>query len=197
MPTNSNFVKKQTILIAVALAFGVGFFSGIIYSVYKSPADDHNHAPAAENSASATITALELETQTNPDNDQAWVQLGHAYFDSEQFQKAITAYNKSLELLPGDTNVMTDLGVMYRRNGQPEIAIATFDKVLELDPGHEQARFNKGVVLLNDLNDKEGTIAEWKKLVEQNPFAAAPSGTLLSEIIDQISQDGPVKNGDK
>lgn len=181
-------VNKSTLYLAIGVSLILGFLSGVIYSVYNAPPGQQQTtaAPQAQQE-SQKITSLELETQTNPDNVQAWVQLGHAYFDSGQHDKAITAYVKSLELLPGDTNVMTDLGVMYRRAGNPEKAIETFDEVLTLNPQHEQARFNKGVVLLNDFRDQEGALAEWRKLLEINPAAKAPSGAPLGEVIDQIA----------
>lgn len=182
-------VNRSTFFLAIGVSLVVGFLSGVVYSVYNAPPGQQqaNVAPQQAQQESQKITSLELETQTNPDNAQAWVQLGHAYFDSDQPEKAVTAYVKSLELLPGDTNVMTDLGVMYRRTGNPEKAIETFDEVLTLNPRHEQARFNKGVVLLNDFKDQDSALAEWRKLLEINPMAKAPSGAPLGEIIDQIA----------
>jgi cytochrome c-type biogenesis protein CcmH/NrfG len=185
MPPTGSHVKKQTLYISIATSLLIGFVCGVLYSALQTPAsmseEEHNH-----DEATAAIQALEQQTQDTPDDSQVWVKLGHAYFNSDQPDNAIKAYEKALELIPGDINVMTDLGVMYRRNNQPKVAIATFDKVLQQDPNHEQARFNKGVVLLGDLNDKEGAIAEWKKLIAINPFAKTPSGTTVKEIISQM-----------
>lgn len=190
MDQSSDYVKKQTLYISIGAALLIGFLSGVVYSVYNAPAFQNQAAsdPHDHEQETSVIPSLELETQKNPDNVQAWVELGHAYFDSEQPAKAITAYEKALTILPGNTNVMTDLGVMYRRNGQSDKAIATFDAVLKLTPEHEQARFNKGVVLLNDLNDKQQALAEWRKILESNPAAKAPSGAPLGELIKQIAE---------
>ncbi len=84
------------------------------------------------------------------------MQLGHAYFDTGQAKQAIAAYTTALGLKPDDVNVMTDLGVMYHEDKQHRKALELFDQVLKLDPAHEQARFNKGVVLLTGLNDRPG-----------------------------------------
>ncbi len=72
------------------------------------------------------------------------MQLGNAYFDADQFQKAIAAYEKSLAIDPGNPNVWTDLGVMYRRNKQPRKAVEAFSKAMAADPKHEVSRMNKG-----------------------------------------------------
>lgn len=191
MKQQSDTVKKQTLYIAVAAALLIGFLGGVMYSAFQTPSTtttaatdrEHNHDGRQE-----VIDALIKQTNEQPDNGEAWTQLGHAYFDSDRYGEAIQAYEKALTIRPGDTNVMTDLGVMYRRNNDPQKAVDTFDKVLQRDPRHQQARFNKGVVLLNDFNDKEAAVAEWKKLVAMNPMAKAPSGTPLSEIIEQIEK---------
>ena len=102
------------------------------------------------------------------------------------------AYNNALELNPGNPDVLTDLGVMYRRKGQPLEAIKAFDKAIKIDPRHEASRFNKGVVLLHDLNDSEGAIRAWEELVEVNPFARANGDELVLKLIEKIKgRDNP------
>ena len=133
----------------------------------------------------AMRAALEDEVERNPANAGAWIQLGHLYFDTDQHEKAIQAYEKSLELSPGNTNVITDLGIMYRRSGNPKKAVEMFERVIELDPKQENARFNKGIVLLHDLKDQEGAVAAWEGLLEINPVAMAPNGQSVDELIQQ------------
>jgi len=116
--------------------------------------------------------------------------------DRQYVKKAIMAYNKALELDPNNPNVLTDLGVMYRRKGQPSEAIKAFDKAINIDPRLEPPRFNKGVVMLHDLNDSEGAIKAWEKLVEVNPFARAQGNELVVEVLEKLKgRDNP--NPDK
>jgi len=129
------------------------------------------------------ILIQEQEVSRNPENVAAWTQLGNLYFDTNNFKKAIWAYKKSLTLNPNNANAQTDLGVMYRRNGQSTKAIKAFDKAIQIDPAHEIARFNKGIVLLHDLNDKNGAIKTWEELVQINPDALTPGGKSLAELI--------------
>lgn len=189
MDTN-GYVKKQTLYLAVVATLIVGFLGGVVYSVYRAPAvgaDPHEQARAQE--TARAIATLEKATQDKPNDGQAWVELGHAYFDTGQAKQAIDAYNKALALLPGDLNVMTDLGVMYHQDGQHQKAIDLFDQVLQNNPKHEQARFNKGVVLLTGLNDRKAALAEWKILVQYHPMAAAPSGKMVADLIDQLEKE--------
>ena len=185
----TGFVKKQTLYLAILAALIVGFVGGVAFSVYKAPATGNPQATGQQQEAKAMIAEMEKTTTQNPKDGNAWIQLGHAYFDTDQPEKAIAAYNKALELLPGDVNVMTDLGVMYHQNKQHQKAIELFDQVLKLKPEHEQARFNKGVVLLTGLNDRQAALAEWKILVKYHPMAAAPSGKMVGDLIEQMEKE--------
>ena len=183
-------VTKQTLYLSLAVALIIGFLGGVVYSVYRTPADANSQQPvAAQQEAAQALASLEKAAQNNPDDYMAWVQLGHAYFDTGQSKQAIDAYTKALALQPGKFDVMTDLGVMYHQDQQHQKALDLFDQVLKIDPKHEQARFNKGVVLLTGLNDRTRALAEWKTLVREHPFAMTPSGKMVSDMIEQLEKD--------
>ena len=200
--TNGQYVKKETMLVVALVAIIVGFLGGVVFSAYNSspglnvPAGGLSGQASQEQNISNKLTPeindLEKELSLNPENIETLIRLGNLYFDTDQHGKAIMAYNKALELNPGNPNVLTDLGVMYRRKGQPLEAIKAFDKAIKIDPRHEASRFNKGVVLLHDLNDSEGAIRAWEELVEVNPFAKAQGGGLVVELIEKIKgKDNP------
>jgi len=192
--TGNGYVKKETTIIIALVAVIAGFLMGIVFSVFNSGSSSvqtsvPGPAPQAQNFSAqqaSQILALEKEVAANPENGSAWTQLGHVYYDTNNFSKSIRAYEKSLELNPNDPNVLTDLGVMYRRNGQPEEALKRFDMAAQTDPQHEQSRFNKGVVLNYDLNDREGAKKAWEELLEINPMATSPNGQLVSEAIKTL-----------
>ena len=187
-------------LFVALLTLVAGFVAGVVFGVYKSgqmtplapqAGGMGGAAPAAiSNEMAQRISALEKSAAENPDDPSLWAQLGHQYFDTNQFTKAIEAYRKSLALEPHDANVWTDMGVMYRRSGEPGEAIKAFDEAIKVDPRHEISRFNKGVVLLHDLNDREGAIEAWESLVAINPEVKAPSGTPVRELLEQFKAQG-------
>jgi len=197
---SKDAVKKQTLIGAVLLSLLVGFVGGTVYSSFKlagdKPIQQMGNAVAPNTlamkpqeipaEASAEILQLEQYLEQHPKDAQAWTQLGHLFFDSNQAQNAIVAYEKSLALEPGKTGVITDLGVMYRKDKQPEKAIEMFDKAISIDPSFEIARFNKGIVLLHDLHDVQGGIKAWEEIVQLNPMAKAPSGEALDALIQRI-----------
>ena len=192
----NNLVKKETMLVVALIALVVGFLGGIFYSALQSgptgsvqttsAPPQQQQQPGMSNEQARAILNLEQEVAVNPTNVNAWTQLGHVYFDTNNPPKAIRAYEKSLELNPNNPDVLTDLGVMYRRNGQPDKALAKFDGAIAVAPNHEQSRFNKGIVLRYDMNDVEGARKAWEELLNINPNAVAPNGIPVSEAIKSL-----------
>ena len=197
----SGYVKKETMYIGIGITLVVGVLIGIVFSSTQTPnypAQSQSRgqsAPPAQSQnpglspqQASQIMALEQQVAANAQDTQAWTQLGHIYFDANRPDQAIRAYTKSLELQPNDANVLTDLGVMYRRAKQPAMAIQSFDKASAIDPRHEQARFNKGIVLMYDLGDVNGAIAAWEELLKNNPGATAANGTPISQLVEEARQ---------
>lgn len=190
----SAHVKKETLMVVAFVALAVGFLGGVFYSSYRSsPLNSQQPTGQARVSTEETSMLSELmkETERHPENVAAWVQLGNLYFDADQFDKAINAYNRALALSPENGNVLTDLGVMYRRKGLPEEAIRSFDRAIEVNPLQEAAYFNKGVVYLHDLKDRDKAIRAWEELVKVNPVAKVRSGELVSELIETVKSKKP------
>jgi cytochrome c-type biogenesis protein CcmH/NrfG len=194
-----QYIKMNTALTIGLVCLVVGFLGGIVYSTYKSGAGSmvspgrmsspQPGAPTMTPQQSQRILALEKEVSANPGNQNAWLELGNLYFDSGNHQGAIRSYLEYLKLNPDNPNVLTDLGIMYRRNGQPQEAIASFDKATAADPRHQQSRFNKGVVLMQDLGQAEEATRIWQELTELNPDFQMPSGQRLKDMLDGMKKD--------
>ena len=197
-----GYVKSENVIWFVVASLLIGFIGGVAFGIYKSGtiADPHaTRAPEArevqmqEEARKAQlqeqIVTFKAQTRDNPNDLQAWIQLGHLYFDASQEKEAIHAYEKALALQPDNADVWTDLGVMYRRSGQPEKAIDAFDRAMNLDASHEISRFNKGIVLFHDLKDQKGALAAWKSLLAINPNAQSPGGQTVKELVKRIEQN--------
>jgi cytochrome c-type biogenesis protein CcmH/NrfG len=188
--------SRKSHLVAYFVIFVFGFLSGIAFTVYKGGSPESTSSTVAEgqpqtqnDETQQAIINMEAEVTANPENFQSWIRLGHLYYDSNQPEKAISAYTKSLEFHSGDADLLTDLGVMYRRIKQPEKAIELFNMAIQKDPNHQPSRFNKGVVLMYDLNDTQGAIAAWEELLSLNPQAKTANGQPIREFVDQIKAD--------
>ncbi|MGI6655767.1 MAG: tetratricopeptide repeat protein [Desulfobulbus sp.] len=186
MDSAHNHISRPT-WILVILALIIGFIGGAVFAVYRLPGGDAQQATQGRD-ASQALAQLEEQARQQPENAQAWAELGHAYYDTGNVHKAIDAYHKALQLRPGDLDVMTDLGVMYHQNNQHDEALSLFTQVLRENPRHRQARFNRGVVLLTGRNDREGALDEWRQLVRDFPMASTPSGKYVIELIEELEQ---------
>lgn len=187
--TNNNMVMYAVLFIA-------GFLSGIAFTIYKtggsapvnvSAPQQNEHQHNAE--TNQAIANLEAEVTANPDNFENWVQLGNLYFDSDLPVKAIPAYEKALEIHSGNANIYTDLGVMYRRTDQPKKAVEAFNKAIAKDANHIHSRFNKGIVLMYDLDDSAGAIASWESILKIDPEAQTGNGEHIHSFIDRIKAE--------
>ncbi len=187
------YVKRETMLLVGLGCLVVGFLAGIVFSAFRQPtvpvATNQTAAPPAApvtSNQADRILALEREVAANPNNAEAWAQLGNIWFDTNKYDKAIEAYEKSLAIQPDNPDVLTDLGVMYRRIGKPDKAIECFDRAIAIDPKHDTPYFNKGIVQIFDLKDLEAGLASWEALVRINPTAMAPDGRPLTELIEEF-----------
>lgn len=179
-------MKKETILLLV-IVLAIGVLIGVIVTNTKketaSVATSQSPAPASAPAVDyqQKITMLERIVASEPQNRNAWVQLGHNYFDADQPAKAIDAYDKALALDGNDPNVLTDQGVMYRRLGAFDKAIASFVKANQLNPNHQQSLYNLGIVYLYDLKDPIQALDAWKKFLK-----VAPPGSQSAQVQAEV-----------
>lgn len=186
-----NSQGQSRFIIAIALSLIVGFAGGVIVTVYKTPSLVSQLPVSQQNEPTKKemekhVKHMEAEAGKNPQDAKAWIGLGNAYFDFEAPEKAIDAYLKALALSPDNPAVLTDLGIMYRRIKQWQKAIESFDKAAQLDPTHVQSRFNKGVVLLHDLNDKEGAIKAWQEVAKLQPDFSPSTGQTIQQLLERV-----------
>jgi len=127
-------------------------------------------------------------SRSDPQNADYKVQMGNAYYDLGQYQKAIDAYQQSLAIRPQDPDVETDMGTCYHFIGQPDKALELFDHVLQYRPDFPQALFNKGIVLVEDKKDIRGGIAVWEELLRTNP--SFPQKAQIEQRIRQLQSTG-------
>ncbi len=164
-------MKKETILLII-IALVVGMLGGVIFNSAnkKNITADRQAASAAPSiDYKQNIKHLEQILAKEPNNRNAWAQLGHNYFDSNQPMKAIDAYDKALAIDGNDPDVLTDQGIMYRRVGWYGKAVENLEKAKALNPRHIQSLYNLGFVYRDDLGDKIKAKEAWTKYLEIAP----------------------------
>ena len=179
-------MKKETAILAIVIAFIVGFITGAVVAILKgrgalerpavaqkAPVSQTTPVPA-EPMPSPVETAAKIQTlkdilQKDPKNLSAWVELGNLYFDTNQPQESIEAYSKYLAIKPDNPDVRTDMGIMYRKLGDFDRAIKEFRTAAQNDPKHINSRYNTGLVLLHDKQDIKGAIKAWEEYLKVDP----------------------------
>ena len=184
-------MKKETAILAIVIALVVGFAIGasvgILYMVNKGeravektvmiqkpqllPQTVPMSAPPGPSSmeVASRIQPLKDILKKDQKNLPAWVELGNLYFDSDQPKEAIEAYNQYLSIKPDNPDVRTDLGIMYRKIGELDKALEEFRKAAQIDPKHSNSRYNIGIVLLHDKQDRKGAIKAWEDYLKVDP----------------------------
>jgi len=161
-----------TAVAVLAITAGIFLFSGADRPASREsgPAAatemPENHPPV---DATGRITALEQLMAREPQNPDYPSQIGNLYYDVGNYEKAAEYYQRSLALRPGDASVETDLATCLHYLGHDDKSLEVLDNVLRYNPGFSQAKFNKGVVLVEGKKDIKGGIAIWEDLLKSDP----------------------------
>lgn len=184
-------MNKDSILICV-VALIVGLLGGyLIFSISNAGKVQQANTAIPSGAGSPTdytqrIAQAEKVVAQDPKNVNAWISLGNDYFDTEQSQKAINAYNKALEIQPDNPNVLTDQGVMYRRIGWYDKALANFEKANKVDPNHLQSLYNAGIVYVVDLKQPEKATPYWEKYLQID--SNSPTAMQIKGMMEQSAK---------
>jgi tetratricopeptide (TPR) repeat protein len=187
-------MKKGMAFLFITVAFVAGIVVGVVITVFHeekapSPPVGMGSSPQAKGTAPVTpdlskqIDTLKAILKDDPKNLKALVELGNAYFDTDQVDRAIETYTKALAINPKDADVRTDMGIMYRKKGDFDRAISEFKKAAQDDPKHVNSRYNLGIVLLHDKGDLKGAIQAWEDYLK-----VEPSGPRADNIRAQIGK---------
>lgn len=181
-------MNKESTLIAV-VALIVGLLGGyLVFSISNAGKTSQSNAPVQAGAGSPTdytqrIAQAEKLVAQDPKNLNAWISLGNDYFDTEQSQKAITAYGKALEIEPNNPNVLTDQGIMFRKIGWYDKALANFEKAGKIDPSHLQSLFNAGLVYTVDMNQPEKALPYWNRYLKLD--SNSPTAVQIKNMLEQ------------
>jgi cytochrome c-type biogenesis protein CcmH/NrfG len=172
-------VSKGTVIMISFVSLLVGLILGATVAILKTqpviaPTPAPMVGPTVKESGKNIITAdyegeiraAKSILEKDPNNLQALISLGNAYFDTDQYQQAIDAYSKVLSIDPKNPDVRTDMGIMYRKLKQFDKAIEALRQAAHDDPRHLSSRFNLGVVLKYDKGDFQRAIQAWEDFLK-------------------------------
>jgi cytochrome c-type biogenesis protein CcmH len=174
---------------AILIAAFVLLAAAIGYTIWRDSAGNSaSPAPEARAAPSDQLAALEARTKSEPNNSDAWMQLGAARFDLGDFAGATTAYEKAVAISPDSAGLWSALGearvMASESDPMPAKALEAFDKAIALSPKDPRARYFLAVK--KDVGgDHKGAIADWFALLEDTP-QGAPWESDLRRTIEQV-----------
>jgi cytochrome c-type biogenesis protein CcmH/NrfG len=97
----------------------------------SSRSSDYRNAVKAikKQDYSSAVDLLEQVVAKNPDDADAWNQMGFSLRNMQQFEDAFAAYEKALEIDPKHKGALEYLGELYLMTGQPGMAKAQLEKL--------------------------------------------------------------------
>lgn len=114
---NNRIAKRMLVVGGVALIF--------LYSVLT----------IARNAVWATpITLWEDTVKKSPTGEIAYYNLGNAYREKGEFDKAIDAYRRAIANKPKSMGSFINMGTIYMERGEYPQALASFQSALAIDP---------------------------------------------------------------
>jgi len=111
------------------------------------------------------ILACRKAVQAYPDEPNAHLDLGRAYYDANDFTHAIESYKQAIYLDPKFLKGYMDLGDVYASSEQYEASITAYNKAATLDPNDRWVHVCLAFTYY-DMGQYENAIAEWKYLIE-------------------------------
>ena len=176
--------------------FGVGFggmykYVGPRAAEISRPLEQFVSQSASASSAPAPadpalVKKLEDQLKADPKNFEALRQLGNLRYDERNYAEAAALYGKALQVRPDDADVRSDRGGALLQSRQTDEAIQELQAVLAKNPTHPQALFILGVALIEGKGDREGALANWRKLVASHP--ELPELDAVKRQIQQVEE---------
>jgi tetratricopeptide (TPR) repeat protein len=113
-------------------------------------------------------------TKTNESNEYG--NLGNAYLNLSNVEKAIAAYGRSLEIDPDNFYSRNNLGKIYADQGQLSKAVSEFRKAIKINPNHWEPHYNIGLAYIRAGQFSSGE----KALLSALNIAPQSAPTFLS-----------------
>jgi tetratricopeptide (TPR) repeat protein len=154
---------------------------------------------AAEASASAApsagldeaqVAALMARVQSDPNDTDALMGLGDAFFAAGEYDVAANWLAKLVAIQPSNSRALLALGAADYNAGNLSEAEQSWLKVVELDPENVEAHYDLGwVYLQQEPSDLAAVRREWEKVLDLAPGTEVAQ--RVQEHLDALESPAP------
>lgn len=124
----------------------------------------YDEAGMGEKAIAASRKLIELE----PDNADAYYNLGYMFVKQENFKDAVTEFQKAIELRPNFEYAYTNLGYCYTKLKKYKESIEVYKKLVSLNPQNGEAWLSIGIGYMF-LRNFLAALEPMQKAVEISP----------------------------
>lgn len=129
-----------------------------------------------------------------PNNSDAYFNLGVSLGQQGKLKEAITAYRRSIQLAPSDAIKHREFAAFLGgRGGDLKEALVLARRAVQLDPKDSTAYWVLGLVLSLQDNAREA-IAAYRRSIQLNPRGVEGYSLLASELDKQGNYEGAISN---
>ncbi|MDP3839452.1 MAG: tetratricopeptide repeat protein, partial [Methylococcales bacterium] len=115
-----------------------------------------------------TVALINQSLAINPDNAAAYLDLGSAFQELQNFNQALASYDRALALKPDYVEAFYNRGNLFLDNQQFDKAVLSYDSALRLKPNDANALHNRGIALKN-LQRYDEAVASYGQALAINP----------------------------
>lgn len=117
-------------------------------NIYDSFNDEHNMKLCRKEMFKCYNNLLKL----NPKNDRIWNKKGLAFYNTNQFKRAINCFNKAIKYNPTNHYYWNNKGDCYYYNGDYDLALECFDNAIQLNEFSSYAWYSKAYIFKEQKN---------------------------------------------
>lgn len=127
---------------------------------------------AQDGNSKDALAALSKTLELQPDNGDAWFQVGLVHLDRQEPEAAAEAFQKAIALGGDSSKVHDRLAQAFADSGEHRAASKEFQRAVELDPSSAESLFRLGVAL-DKLENYEEAVKAFQQAVDLSPREAA------------------------
>lgn len=140
---------------------------------------------AQKSNLDAGIPRLEAQiVKRQPSNAEFYLELGDAFCNTNQYQKAVEPYQEAIARRPGSALLLRRLANALKGSGQPQQALDALLRATRSEPSDAEAWYDLGL-LQSDIGQKQEALVSLRKSTELDPELAAAQnsvGAVLAEM---------------
>jgi len=152
-------------------------------NIHKAIQSAHKYHQAGNLDQAEVLCKKILKKQ--PKHFDALHLLGFIYYQSKDFNSAISYLQKAIHINSADAVAYNNLGNALQNNGQIDEAIACYNNAVQINPYYDEAYNNLGCAFYEKGNFDEA-IANFKKTLQINPYNTLAHNNLGQSLLEKV-----------